>query len=73
MECASDISKIAERIKKILYDRQVKPKSVIEDSTFPKVLENEVEIFMQQYSLDQTGSMDEEEEDGNESDENMAK
>ena len=53
-DCASDIVKIAERVRKILYDRQIRPHSVISDSSFPKILEKEVEQFMISNSLHQT-------------------
>ena len=47
LDCASDIIKIAERVKKILYDKQVREqKNVIQTENFPKILEKEAEVFM---------------------------
>ena len=51
LDCASDIIKIAERIRKILYDRQVKQHLIVDKDSFPRLLEKDVETFMQQYSL----------------------
>jgi hypothetical protein len=51
LDCAQDIIKIAERVRKIIYERQVKQHAIVDKDTFPRLLEKDVEHFMQQYSL----------------------
>lgn len=50
----TDIIKIAERVRKILYERQVKvQKGIINEDKFPLILEKEAEEFLLNHSLSQ--------------------
>jgi len=51
LDCHQDVVKIAERIKKIMYESHTRRHSVLDVNNYPKLLEKEVESFMMQYSL----------------------
>lgn len=52
LDCAGDIITIAERVKKILYEKQIKEqKNLINDNKFPTILEKEAENFLMHHSL----------------------
>ena len=51
-DTSAEVLQIADRIRKIIYDRQIRPmKSVLEENRFPMILEKEAELFMQTHSL----------------------
>lgn len=51
LECHSEIIRIADRIGKVIYEKLIKKTSVIQKDDFPRILEKDVEKFMQEYSL----------------------
>lgn len=52
LDSSSEVIKIADRIRKIIYEGQIRPlKSVLSESKFPMILEKEAELFMQQHQL----------------------
>ncbi len=52
LDCAEDIIKIADRVKKILYDKQVvEQKLIVTEARFPKILEHEAAEFLKHHTL----------------------
>ncbi|MFS8159872.1 MAG: hypothetical protein ACMG6E_06615, partial [Candidatus Roizmanbacteria bacterium] len=66
LECAADIIKISERVRKLLFDKQVKQqKQVLEVNTFPQMIEKQDYQFT--CIMDQANSNDNstDQEEGN--------
>jgi len=51
LECHNDIVKMADRINKILFEKHGRRHSVLNVSSFPLLLEKEVDNFMMDHSL----------------------
>eukprot|EP00347_Sterkiella_histriomuscorum_P003581 403363737 len=51
LDCHNEVIRIADRIGKILFDKMIKKDNLIQKDEFPRILEQDVEKFMQEYSL----------------------
>lgn len=51
LESHTEVLRIADRIRKIVFDRLIKRNTILQKDEFPRILEKDVEKFMQEYSL----------------------